>query len=112
MGDRAQHRCVWDHCRGAPNGLRRERKESPGGFRVNYEKGTFCMDLRDYIRVARRNWVLIVLFALMGTATGAAFTLTQTPEYTATSKVFVSTSSSQNVADLAQGNNFTVQRVK
>lgn len=70
------------------------------------------MELRDYIRILRKSWVLIVILAVAGVGAAAAYSLLQTPEYSASSKVFVSTSSGQTANDLAQGNNFTVQRVK
>lgn len=70
------------------------------------------MELRDYIRILRKSWVFIVLLTLIGVGSAAAYSLAQTPTYSASSKVFVSTSSGQSVTDLAQGNSFTVQRVK
>jgi capsular exopolysaccharide synthesis family protein len=69
------------------------------------------VELNDYIRILRKSWILIIVLALVGVASAAAFSLLQTPQYSATSKVFVSTQSSGSVADLAQGNAFTVQRV-
>ena len=69
------------------------------------------MELNDYIRILRKSWVLIIVLALVGVAGAAIVSLVQTPNYSATSKVFVSTQSSGSVADLAQGNAFTVQRV-
>lgn len=70
------------------------------------------MELRDYIRILRKSWVLILLCALIGVSAAAVYSLLQTPAYSASSKVFVSTSSGESVTDLAQGNAFTVQRVK
>lgn len=70
------------------------------------------MELRDYIRILRKSWVLIVLLTLVAVGAAAAYSLTQTPTYSATAKVFVSTQSSGTTSDLAQGNTFTVQRVK
>lgn len=70
------------------------------------------MELRDYIRILRKSWVFIALLTLVGVGGAAAYSLVQTPIYSASSKVFVSTSSGQSVTDLAQGNSFTVQRVK
>ena len=69
------------------------------------------MELSDYIRILRKSWILIVVLALVGVAGAAAFSLAQTPQYSATSKVFVSTQSGGTVSELAQGNAFTVQRV-
>jgi len=70
------------------------------------------VELRDYIRVLRKNWILIVLLTLVGVAAAAVFSVLQTPQYSASSKVFVSTSNGQTVSELQQGNTFTVQRVK
>ena len=70
------------------------------------------MELRDYIRILRKSWVMIVLLLLIGLGAGAAISLTSTPKYSASSKVFVSTQSSGTAQDLVQGNSFTVQRVK
>lgn len=69
------------------------------------------MELKAYIRVLRKSWVLIVVLALVGSGAAAAFSLLQTPSFSATSKVFVSTQSGGTVSELAQGNAFTVQRV-
>jgi capsular polysaccharide biosynthesis protein len=70
------------------------------------------VELRDYIRILRKSWVLIVLLTLVGVGAAAAFSLTRTAEYSATAKVFVSTQSTGTTSDLVQGNSFTVQRVK
>jgi capsular exopolysaccharide synthesis family protein len=69
------------------------------------------VELSDYIRILRKSWILIVVLALLGIAAAAGLSLLQTPQYSATSKVFVSTQSTGSVSDLAQGNAFTVQRV-
>ncbi|SDN37819.1 capsular exopolysaccharide family [Cryobacterium flavum] len=70
------------------------------------------MELRDYIRMLRKSWVLIVLCTLVAVGAASALSILQTPQYSATSKVFVSIQSSGSTADLAQGNNFSVARVK
>ncbi|MEC5151141.1 polysaccharide biosynthesis tyrosine autokinase [Cryobacterium sp. GrIS_2_6] len=70
------------------------------------------MELRDYIRILRKSWVLIVLLLLVGVGAAAAYSLTATPVFSASSKVFVSTQSTGTAQDLVQGNSFTVQRVK
>lgn len=70
------------------------------------------MELRDYIRILRKGWVLIVLLTLVGVGAASAFSILQTPKFSATAKVFVSTQSSGTTSELAQGNTFTVQRVK
>ncbi|MEC5151161.1 polysaccharide biosynthesis tyrosine autokinase [Cryobacterium sp. GrIS_2_6] len=70
------------------------------------------MELRDYIRILRKSWVMILILALVGVAAAATASIVQTPKFSATAKVFVSTQSTGTTSDLAQGNSFTVQRVK
>ncbi|MBU3994550.1 MAG: polysaccharide biosynthesis tyrosine autokinase [Actinobacteria bacterium] len=69
------------------------------------------MELRDYIRVLRKNWLLIVVITLIGVGAAAAYSLTRTPLYESTSKVFVSAQGTSSVAELQQGNSFTQARV-
>lgn len=54
---------------------------------------------------------MIVILLLVGTIAAVAFCLVQKPQFSATSKVFVSTQSGGSAADLVQGSTFTVQRV-
>jgi capsular exopolysaccharide synthesis family protein len=70
------------------------------------------MELRGYLRVLRKQWILIVALTLVGVIVAAAYSLLATPQYEASAKVFVSTQASDNVADLVQGNSFTQQRVQ
>ncbi|MFT2692204.1 polysaccharide biosynthesis tyrosine autokinase [Clavibacter zhangzhiyongii] len=70
------------------------------------------MELREYIRILRRSWVLILLVLLLGVGAAAGYSLVQTPEYRASAKVFVSTQSAGTVQDLSQGSSFTQQAVK
>ena len=70
------------------------------------------VELRDYIRILRKSWVLIVLLTLVAVGAASTYSILQTPEFSATSKVFVSTQSGGTAVDLAQGSSFTVQRVK
>lgn len=70
------------------------------------------MELRDYLRVLRRNWILLLVLTVAGAAGGALYSLLQTPQYEATTKVFVSASSADSVADLNAGNSYTQQIVR
>ncbi|MGG7464743.1 polysaccharide biosynthesis tyrosine autokinase [Plantibacter sp. YIM 135347] len=70
------------------------------------------MELRDYLRVLRKYWILIAALTLLGVGSAATYSLLQTPTYSSSAKVFVSIQSSDNVQELAQGNTFTQQRVK
>lgn len=70
------------------------------------------MDLRDYFRVLRKGWWVIAAITLLGVGAATGFSVLQTPTYSATAKVFVSTQSAGTVSDLVQGNAFSVQRVR
>ncbi|MGA1811064.1 polysaccharide biosynthesis tyrosine autokinase [Frondihabitans sp. 4ASC-45] len=69
------------------------------------------MELRDYITVLRKGWILILVLALVGVALAATYSLVKKPVFSATAQVFVSTQSSGSVSDLVQGSTFTQQRV-
>ncbi|MCU1528709.1 MAG: chromosome partitioning protein, partial [Frondihabitans sp.] len=69
------------------------------------------MELRDYIKVLRKGWALIVVLALVGVAAAATYSIVKKPVYSASAQVFVSTQSGSSVADLVQGSTFTQQRV-
>ncbi|MDN4641342.1 polysaccharide biosynthesis tyrosine autokinase [Agreia sp. PsM10] len=70
------------------------------------------MELRDYIRILRKSWVLIAVLLFVGIGAAAGYSILQTPKYSSSAKVFVSTSGGSTVTDLQQGNTFTQQRVK
>lgn len=68
------------------------------------------MDLHDYLRVARRRWVLILLCTLASTGLAALYTLTATPQYSSSARLFVSTSPT-DTSEAYQGSLFSAQRV-
>ena len=70
------------------------------------------MELSDYLRILRKNWLIIVIATLVGVAIAAAYSFTRTPIYTASSTVFVSTQSGGTVQELQQGSSFTQARVQ
>jgi succinoglycan biosynthesis transport protein ExoP len=70
------------------------------------------MELRDYLRVLRQSWLIVLLIAIGGAGVGYGYASLQTPMYSSSAKVFVSTSGGDTVQDLAQGNSFSQQRVK
>lgn len=69
------------------------------------------MELTDYIRILRKNWLIIIVATLVGIAVAAGWSLTRTPEYEAKSTVFVSSQAGGTTAELQQGANFTQSRV-
>lgn len=70
------------------------------------------MDLRDYLRIFRRNWITIVALALAGLLIGGAASLLIRPTYTASTQLFVAIQSSGSVTELQQGNTFSQARVQ
>lgn len=70
------------------------------------------MDLRDYFRILRRSWMLIVACTLAGLLTGGAASILSAPTYTAETQLFVAIQSSGSVQELQQGNNFSQARVQ
>ncbi|MDQ0118072.1 capsular exopolysaccharide synthesis family protein [Pseudarthrobacter defluvii] len=70
------------------------------------------MDLRDYLRVLRRDWVLIVAATLIGLLSGGVASILTKPSYTADTQLFVAIQSSGSVQELQQGNTFSQARVQ
>ena len=71
------------------------------------------MDLRDYGRMLRKRWLVIVVFLLVGGGAGYATSALATPVYEAQTQLFVSAQSSDvSLSDANQGSLFTQQRVK
>jgi succinoglycan biosynthesis transport protein ExoP len=71
------------------------------------------VDLRDYLRIFRKRWPIIVAFLLVGGAAAAAVAFRATAVYAAHTQLFVTTpSGGDNTASLQQGNTFTQERVK
>lgn len=71
------------------------------------------MELRDYIRILHKSWILIVAITLVGIATAAAVSILIKPSYEATAQLYVSVrSESQASGDLVQGSNFARQSVQ
>ena len=72
------------------------------------------MDLRDYLSMLRRQWVLITAVTLAGLVGAAGFTLLQTPQYQATTQLFVSSGggTDDSAGQAYQGGLFVQQRVR
>jgi succinoglycan biosynthesis transport protein ExoP len=75
-------------------------------------EGAISVHVRNYLLILQRSWILIALIVLVSVATSAVYSLLQTPMYTASVRVFVSTQSSGTTAELQQGNTYTQQAVK
>lgn len=70
------------------------------------------MDLREYLRIFRRSWVLIITVTLAGLLGGGAYSILTKPTYTAETQLFVAIQSSGSVQELQQGNTFSQARVQ
>jgi succinoglycan biosynthesis transport protein ExoP len=70
------------------------------------------VELRDYLRILRKRWVVIVSMTLLGVAAGAGGTILSTPTYQASTLVYVQVQSSGTVGELAQGSSFIQSQVK
>jgi capsular exopolysaccharide synthesis family protein len=70
------------------------------------------VELKDYIRVIRKRWRIIMAAMLVVLAGAAAATALSPRIYEAKTQLFVSTSGGNDTSALLQGSNFTQQRVK
>jgi capsular exopolysaccharide synthesis family protein len=71
------------------------------------------VDLRDYLRLLRKGWPIVLACLALGAAAGIGLTLATTKVYQASVQTFVATSNTTtSSADLAQGNTFTQDRVQ
>jgi capsular exopolysaccharide synthesis family protein len=69
------------------------------------------MELSDYIRILRKNWLIIVVLTFVGLAASVGFTATRTPIYESSSTIFVSTQAGSSAAELQQGSSFAQARI-
>jgi capsular exopolysaccharide synthesis family protein len=69
------------------------------------------MTYREYLRSLRRGWLLVLVGLLLGSGAASAFVATATPQFQATTQLFVSTPGASGVADAVQGSQFSQQRV-
>ena len=70
------------------------------------------MELREYIRIFHKSWILIVAATLLGLGLGAVASLAATPQYEARTQLYVSVQSDVgSTGDLVQGTNYARQIV-
>jgi len=70
------------------------------------------VELADYLRILRKRWLVILVLTLVGIAAAATATLLTTPQYRATTQVFVYVPNSGTVGELAQGGSFAQNQVR
>ena len=69
------------------------------------------MQLRDYLALIRRSWVLILACAIIGGSVGAMFAFLSPTTYQSTTQLFVSVRNSGAAWDLAQSTSYARQAV-
>lgn len=82
------------------------------GLPGNLLQGDVGLDLRDYVRILRRNWILIIATTLAGLLIGGTASVLTKPTYTAETQLFVAITNSGTVQELQQGNTFSQARVQ
>lgn len=70
------------------------------------------MSLRQYLQVLRARWYMPVAGLILGGVLAAIYLATATSTYTAQAQLFVSTSSSANLAEISAGGTFVQNQVK
>ncbi|PNH85220.1 polysaccharide biosynthesis tyrosine autokinase [Arthrobacter sp. AFG20] len=70
------------------------------------------MDLRDYLRILRRHWLVVISVSLIGLLVGGLVSIAVKPTYTSDTQLFVAIQSSGSVSELQQGNTFSQARVQ
>ncbi len=69
------------------------------------------MDLRDYVRVLRRRWRLVLLCLILGVGGAAGYVFTATPEYTASTQLYVAAAGG-DLLNLTQGTTLGQEQVQ
>ncbi len=69
------------------------------------------MDLREYLRILRRRWLVIVIGVLLGIAAASVYVITSNAKYASTARLFISTPLTDASAQAYQGSLFSQQRV-
>lgn len=70
------------------------------------------MELRDYIQILKRNWMILTGLTLLGVLGAVGTTMLAKPSYTAATQLFVAIQNSGSVTDLQMGNSFSQARVQ
>ena len=90
--------------------VERHEERAFGTARINI--GGSSLDLRDYLLILRRHWILITAASLVGLLIGALATMLVRPTYTAETQLFVAIQGSGSIQELQQGNTFSQARIQ
>ncbi len=69
------------------------------------------MELHDYLGILRKRWLSILLITLVAAGAGLGLSLATTPQYTASTQLYVSVQGGATSSDLLQGSNYSRQQV-
>lgn len=76
------------------------------------QRRTNAVELRDFLRIIHKYWILIAAVTLSGVIFGAGASIFITPKYQASTQLYVSVrGEGQGIVDLAQGSNVARQSV-
>jgi uncharacterized protein involved in exopolysaccharide biosynthesis len=81
-------------------------------LRVNKSEREPILELKYFLQILRRNWILIIACTLVGLIIAGVGSLLLKPIYESESKLFVALQNSETVSELQQGNVFTQARVQ
>lgn len=70
------------------------------------------MELRDYLRVIRKQWLLVLICAALAVAAAALVVLQTTPSYASKAQLFVGVTQTQDSTSAYQGSLFSQERAK
>lgn len=83
-----------------------------GQQRLPVKERLLLLELRDYVVLFRRSWLLIVCLSLTGLLGGGAASVLVQPTYKSETQLFVAIQNSGSVQELQQGNTFSQARVQ
>jgi capsular exopolysaccharide synthesis family protein len=69
------------------------------------------LELKDYLRILRRHWLMVTACTVLGFLGAAAASFLVQPVYTSETKLFVALQNSESVSELQQGSVFSQARV-
>ncbi|WP_120003297.1 polysaccharide biosynthesis tyrosine autokinase [Nesterenkonia muleiensis] len=69
------------------------------------------MELRDYLHILRKNWIVIIALMLLGAGAAATYSFVQTPLYESTNRVMFSSQAGDTIGEQQQGNVYTEARM-
>jgi capsular exopolysaccharide synthesis family protein len=70
------------------------------------------VELHEYVSILRKRWLTVAVLTAAGLLLAVVVTALATPQYTATTKTFVSVQSGETVGDLVQGSTYSQNQVR